>query len=220
MRGLEALTKGDLESARSRLDEVANLPGESRPVPGLAPEVEARFFELLSGIETSSDEDPYESSMDLTDDGWEDDALEPEVLSGEGSCGCQALRVTALGEPEVDTVSDVTSYEDPETGSFVEVRRDAVHTREQVLETSALDAPTVVDTITTAEVTTTSVVFEGDAELPDEVQEALGWSPDEDREWDECHVEEVRVLRTTLIYRGDSEQAALPAPDACSCEHP
>lgn len=222
-RGIEAIKLGDLDQAERLLDEVSVEPGSMEPIPGLLEGTQQRFEELRSrllgdswddaeGIGDGTDDEMIgEDDFLDTEEAWgaarddeaenrDDEADDPEtalVPSWEldnGGCGCGGDVVVTIRDDEPGNRLSL-SMEYVGDGALVEVERHQESFRE--IEFSADKAS---DTLVTVQSFNSSVTMQPGAEVPDVVAQNLSHEIDSDREWTECHVEELRVIRTTLVY--------------------
>lgn len=220
-RGIEAIKLGDVEKAERLLDEVSVEPGSMEPIPGLLEGTQQRFEELrarLQGQTWAADLDPVaaDSAWDVeaydlddvaaADDAWDDawdeddtdgaDAADAAltVYSDGGTCGCGGDAVVTMRADEPGKRLSL-SMEYVDDGALVEVERHEESFRE--VDVSAYQAS---DTLITVQSYNSSVVLQPGVEIPDVVASNLGHDIDPDRDWKECHVEEVRVIRTRLVY--------------------
>ncbi len=219
-RGLESLTQGDVESASARLTEVARKPGALEPITGLDAETEAQFY-LLQGRLAEIAEDAHtaqEAYVKMTHAQWDAGLITEEDLDFDDEheededthgCGCHAIAVTACACDDVPTYHqhsldpklEVTHYTGLDTGGEVLVLEGEQH-QTQTLETKEERRETEI----TTRVRRVSILTEEGLSnaAPEEAwEEATGqpWVGESDPNLISCHVEEIRMLRTTRVYR-------------------
>lgn len=214
-RGIDALEQGDRDTAESILDEVSSEPGSREPISGLLDETEERFYELrarLSGDVGDNHEDDWDEDEQWDDADWDDaidvswDDPEEREVDDEGSWDADIVLTTR--DSEADKRLSL-SLEYVGEDAWVEVERHEESFRE--LEIGAQETR---DTVVTVQSYNSSLTLQPDAELPAVVAQNIIHDVDGDRQWTECHVEELRVLRTTLVYKDEPTRLALP----CACE--
>ena len=206
-RGIDAIKEGDRETAEHLLDEVSAEPGSMEPLTGLLEETEQRFYELRARL-LGEVEDDTEDDWDDTEDDWDDawDDTEDDDSEAEPPRDDEALILFAADREPGQHLSLSMEYAG-EDGS-VEVERHEESFRER-----AIDAHETRDTLVTVQTYNASVTLQPHAVLPEVVAQNLAHDIDPDREWSECHVEEYRVLKTTLVYKDEPGRPALP----CAC---
>lgn len=210
-RGFEALEEGDLDTARARLEEVAFSPGKTAPVRGLPDTARRKFFALRNKIteheripeeELVFDEPEYdEEEQALVDAGYELDAG-CACQSTTSQCACQnstEAHLVASLETPLETTSD--GFYKVDSTSHIDI-----HTTHQQTRTVAIDGDEFRDTLSTVETRTTSVYLEKQDTVPGYIQDEIGFTVVDERDWSECHVEEINIVRTTLVYKDGSEE--------------
>ena len=223
-RGIAAIKQGDRDTAENLLDEVCAEPGSKEPISGLLADAEQRFYELrarLSGESFAADDEfiDIDDDLEATTDSLEEYAdAQEEVVAIEDDLGTaeEPLEaevwsddaLVAMRDDEADKRLSL-SMEYLADDAWVEVQR-----HEESFRELALGSQETHDTVVTVQSYNSSVTLAADAELPDAVAQNLVHEIEPDREWTECHVEEIRVLKTTLVYKDEPQRPALP----CSCQ--
>lgn len=178
------------------------------------------------------DDDDWDDDASFDeDDAWDeasfDEAEAPEVIeapaaeaSHEG-CACQQHAheetdpMVALARAQSPTPVVMSGPDDSVRQTWMRYQKGdtsaaSERTTTQTFRSGAYmddEATYYADQVTTASTSSTHIVVgDGDA-LPEDVEAALGVDVnDPNRDWDECRIEEVRMLRTTLIYRTPHEE--------------
>lgn len=232
-RGLEALREGDTETARARLDEVAAVPGADRPIGGLAEEGQARFYELMGRLaQAERDEEGAQRAfgqmfhleqqaglLEEEDLLYDEDEEYEEELEEASDCGCGCGGGGACGGATIHLVHNSQPQHSVESFSKLDSTSHVyLESLQEQQQTQTFAPDHYRETLTTTEARRSSVVLEPQDTVPEAIQEAIGWPVEDQRDWVECHVEEIHIVRTTLVYRDEPENAPEDAPRLLTSE--